>query len=310
MKKLFIIFVFSAYLGPVFAFEEEANENDQIVESSEIQLSFNVSNNLLEKHSDSEQQIRIDVNGNEHLVMQYPSKGRKQRGNVLLLHAEGESPVNNRLIQPLAKQLSKLGWKLYIPNIAREDYPKLDLARNIDPGADNLKGTQETKTDKNSSKESESTTTTGKEIERYFFEDSITYQNYFVSLCKAIFEQTTILEQPTLLIANQHSAYWSIDCLQHTNEATPIVFLAALLPNLPKNDLDEKFTKQTSSVFSFKLNSSLKDHFSKAFNKQNWISKSQRSNIGMLSSTKLSIEDDSIARSVTGWIEKLRKNNR
>ncbi|MCF6194913.1 MAG: DUF3530 family protein, partial [Kangiellaceae bacterium] len=111
MKKLLFVLVLCGHFSIVFAFEEEtANANDQTVDSSEIQISFNVSNNLLENNSDSDQQIRIDVTGNEHLVMQYSSQGRKQRGSVLLLHAEGESSVNNRLIQPLAKQLSQLGW--------------------------------------------------------------------------------------------------------------------------------------------------------------------------------------------------------
>ena len=302
--------IFYAYFSPVLAFEEESTTNDQVVESGVIQISFNVSNNLLENNFDSDLQISIDVNGNEHIVMQYSSKGRKQRGNVLLFHAEGESPVNNRLIKPLAEQLSKLGWNLYIPNIAQEDYPRSDSVLKTAPKTDSLQSGQETDTNKDNAKESDSTPKPSEETKRYFFKDSTSYQNYFVSLCKAIFEQTKILEKPTLFITNQHSAYWSIDCLQYTKEVTPIIFLAALLPNLPKNNLDEKFAKQTSSVFSFKLNSSSKDSFSKAFNKQLWIATSQRTNIGMLSSTKLSTEDDSIARSITGWIDKLRKNKR
>ena len=308
MKKIFIVFVFYAHFSPVFAFEEESTTKDQVVKSSEIEISFNVSNNLLENNSDSDQQISIEVNGNEHLVLQYSSKGRKQRGNVLLLHAEGESPVNNRLIKPLAKQLSKLGWNLYVPNIAQEDYPKSDLTRKIALETDNLQSSQETDANKNNAQESEEKPKAIEKTKQFFFEDSVSYQNYFVSLCKAIFEQTKILEKPTLFVTNQHSAYWSIDCLQYTKEVTPIIFLAALLPHLPKNNLDEKFAEQTSPVFSFKINNSTKDPFSKAFNKQIWIATSQRTNIGMLSSTKLSIEDDSIARSITGWIEKLRKN--
>ncbi len=285
------------------------NENAPSLKSSKIQISFNVNNDLLKNNSDSDQQILIDVNGNEHLVLQYASEGRTQRGNILLLHAEGESPVNNRLIEPLAKQLSKLGWNLYVPNIAQENYPQPDLPENTDSATDDLKNTQENDAEKDNTKESASLSNASDETRRYFFEDSISYQNYFVNLCKAIFAQTKILDQPTVLIANQHSAYWSIDCLQHTHQATPIVFLAALLPKLPKNDLVGKFTKQTNPIFSFKLNSSTKDHFSKAFNRRIWISNSQRSNIGMLSPTRLSIDNDSIARSITGWIEKLRKND-
>lgn len=311
MKKLLVIFTiyFTLLSGNLSSEENTSFEQKPTIKSIEKQISFNISNNTLENHARVEQILRIKVEGNEHLVLHYASRGRKQRGNALLFHAEGESPANSRLIKPLVSQLTNLGWNLFVPNIAKEDYPKSILMENKGSGLVDQESSQTSETENDNAIKTNSSADEATEKGQYFFNDSAAYQDYFISLCKAIFEQTKLLEQSTLLIANQHGAYWSINCLQHTKQTTPIVLLAALLPDLPKNDLAEKFAVQTSPVYSFKLDDSTKSEFDRVFDKRIWNSNFQRTNIGMLSPRKLSIEDDSIARSITGWIEKQRKNN-
>lgn len=271
---------------------EESNTTQTEAEiddtNSSAVIQYNVSNEALLKKATFDRKINITVEENKHIVLQYFSRGRKQRGQVIFLHAEGESPVNTRLVQPLTSQLMDLGWTIYLPNIAVEDYPKPQKAET------------DKKKDTATSPNSEKSANT----EISYFKDHVAYQKYYSQLCQAVLKQIETNKQPTIIVANQNSAYWSIDCLTETDLVSAVVFLSPSLPELSKNDLDEKFSKQSLPLFSFKTNHQTSDPFRKAFNKGNWQSSFHRFNIGMLPNVRLNIEDHSIARTVTGWLEK------
>lgn len=292
------------FTGTINSEESKEGSSDKPTEQA-VTIEFNVSNLELQKIFDTDQILEIDVANNKHLVIKHISTGRKERGNVLLLHTNGESPANNRLIQPLAKQLTRLGWNLFIPNIAKEDFkkkPTYDQKIEVsNTNNDDVKSEDKTK------KETESNI--NDDNAKYYFSDEQKYQTYFTQLCQQILKTSDIAEKPMIIITNQNTSYWGLDCLQHTTEVTPIILLAPELPRIHKNELESKFSQQTSPLFSFRVNKLESDPFGKAFMKRIWKSKIQRVNIGMLSYPGIELEDNSVAKAITGWVEKLRKTN-
>ncbi len=307
MKKsaFLILLVLICATTPSYAEESESVKTEAVKtgENSKTNIGYNVSNKNIERIAAFDAKTEITFNGTKHLVLQYSAHGRKVRGNILLLHAEGESPMSDRLIQPLTNQLTHLGWSVYIPNIAIEDYPKpKNLPTNDTP--------QDAEADQSKTDDELENLDSKKEFkdDKFYFKSSTAYQEYFSQLCTNLQEQTDIAKQSTIVIANQNSAYWSLDCLEKAKAISAIVFLRPLLPKSVKNDLEEKFTRQSVPVFSFKTDDQVNDTFDKMFKKRIWNTKFQRFNIGMLSRSRLHIEDNAIARSITGWIEKQRKN--
>jgi len=278
---------------------EEATSNQQ------AEINFAVKNEVLALNNSADEPIWIDLNQEKHLILKYLPKGRKERGNVLLLHTDGENADHPRLIRPLAKQLSRLGWTLFIPNIAQADLPTLEKKTNKDSTlTDNEPtATEETSNDTPQAKQKE--IKDSQSIKKRFI-NAQQYQTYFSALCKAIFEQTTIKQQPSLIIANQNSAYWSLECLQLA-ASTPVVLLQPQLPTGVENDLESRFSNPTNPIFSFRSISRLKNAFSLAFEKRIWRSKQQRFNVGMLSNQKLEIEDNNVAKTISGWIDRQSK---
>jgi len=275
-------------------------------------IKFSTSASLLSKTTRADEILWIDVNSNKHLILWHRAKGRKERGNVLLLHAQGENADHSRLIQPLAKQLVRLGWNLFIPSIAQEDFPIPFINKNGEetnqesPSEKGNKAIDSDQTD-NSSQKVDSNTQSNIQKSAFTFENSQSYQNYFSSLYQAVFEQTEIAKQPTIVIANQNTAYWTLQCLIANKQLTPIIFLQPQLPMGVNSDLVEIFTRQTNPLFSFHLTNVTQDIFNQTFKKRLWRSKFQRFNTGMLSSSKIQLEDDRIAKAITGWVERQRK---
>jgi len=303
-SKCFVPLLFTLCLTQSFNLSAMENEPPptQTQTNKGLSLSFSVANEPLEQNASSDETQWIDVDSNRHLLLIHNAKGRKERGHVLLLHTQGENADHPRLVQPLAKQLTRLGWKVFAPNIAAEDY---FVESTKTENAETQNNNSENKQDNN---EKGNSTEIPKENKSSFaFESKEKYQEYYTNLCKAIFDQSEITKQPLILIANQNSAYWSIPCLSITKELTPIIFLQAELPLGIAKNLDEIFAQQTSPLFSFRVSHDKKDPFTKSFEKRLWQAKNQRFNVGMLQSQKLDIENVSIARTITGWIEKQRK---
>ena len=272
-------------------------------------LPFSISLERLEKNITADEAQWIDVGENKHLLLTRRTNGRKERGNVLLLHAQGENADHLRLIQPLSRQLSKLGWNLFIPSIALENFPPLPVVQNIENSDSADKDLEDDNLESNSLEGNslESNDSSLLDNKNYYFKNSQAYQDYFGSLCQAIYDQTEIFKQPFIIIANQNAAYWSLSCLNQENKSTPMIFLQPQLPIGVENNLAELFAKQTHPIFSFHIKNSSADPYSNAFKKRVWRSGYQRFNIGMLKTTKLQTENTVIARTITGWVDKQRK---
>ena len=274
-------------------------------------IAFSASLDRLKQSNTADEVLWIDVGENKHLILKHRTNGRKERGNILLLHAQGENADHIRIIQPLSKQLSKLGWNIFIPSIAIEDFPISSFEKHekkqekeATNDTDNIPNSEQS--DK-SVQNVEDKAATGSNPTNFSFENSKAYQDYFISLCQSIFKQTEVSKQPLIIIANQNAAYWSLECLNLVNRSTPTIFLQPELPQGVQDNLTELFAKQASPIFSFHIKASKKDAFSEAFKKRVWRSGFQRFNIGMLSSTKLQPENTLIARTITGWVDKQRK---
>jgi len=306
LKRLLIqLFTVSLVIASNLSAMEKESSPTETQNEKESLLPFSVANKALEQHASSDEIHWVDVNSQKHLLLIHNAKGRKERGHVLLLHAQGENADHSRLIQPLAKQLTRLGWKVFSPNIAVEDYfVEEKKPENISTQNNNSENKQ------NNNKKEELAENPRDNSSLFYFESIEKYQEYYINLCKAIFEQSEITKRPLMIIANQHSAYWSIPCLNLANGITPIIFLQPELPLGVTNNLDELFSQQTSPLFSFRISNTKKDPFTKSFAKRLWRAKSQRFNVGMLQTQTLDRENTSIARTITGWIEKQRKKNR
>ncbi len=293
-------------LGSINDINAEEKVTNEQVKANDLIL-FNVTNLRLSESTSSDEQIWLNINNHKHLLLKNLSNGRKERGNVLLLHAQGENADHFRLINPLSKQLTRLGWNVFIPNIAKEDYP---IHLNKKPS--NL-SEQDKETAKNDSKPETSNNT--EKLNKGLndtnlnnsFKDHQEYQVYFNNLCKSIFEQTDLSKMPYIIIANQNTAYWLLDYLQNANKQTPVIFLQPQLPTSITNNLSEIFKKLSNPIFSFHVTHEKEDTFNKAFKKRLWKSRYQQFNTGMFSSSNLHKENNSVAKTFTGWIEKQRK---
>ncbi len=273
---------------------------------------FSVSLSSLKQNTSADELLWIDVDEHQHLILKHQTNGRKQRGNVLLLHTQGENADHIRLIQPLSKQLTQLGWNIFIPNIARENFPSDSFEQNKTSkgngnAAKQLSDIPTLESPDTAAQKNDNNVQPALNSENSAFQSSRSYQDYYITLCQSILDQTELNKRPYIIIANQNAAYWSLACLNMLDDSTPIIFLHPQLPKGVVDNLAELFVKQTHSIFSFHTNIIGKDTFSKTFKKQLWHSKLQRFNIGMLAPSKLQLENTVVARSITGWIDKQRK---
>ncbi|PCI72178.1 MAG: hypothetical protein COB38_04625 [Gammaproteobacteria bacterium] len=307
-----------------------------------LTLSYFIDNqSLIEdvKYDSRVNQSKIEtLSDGELLILKHNAKNRKKRGHVLFLHTNGESANHRRIVRPLSIQLSQLGWNVFIPNIAKEDFtkPKFGTKRkiietstqSIDSSVQNL---NEEKTASNESVSDETNkelakekpsnsnsddSTTEKEATKsklqkisHYFDSTEKYQDYVKEVCDKIFADPEWMKQPRILILNQSSSYWGLSCLE--NIRMPTVLLDPQLPFGVKNDLADIFSKQSSSFYVFysQLTANTKmASFSKALSSNQWRSKNQRYSQGILPRGNLNLEDTGLAKRITGWAEKLRKN--
>ena len=302
-------------------------DNQSLIE--DVQYDSKVNHSNIETMSDG-----------ELLILKHNAKSRKKRGHVLFLHTNGESANHLRIVRPLSIQLSQLGWNVFIPNIAKEDFikPKFGTKRKtFDKSKQNVSTSEQTfnkeetpanesvsdETNKELAKETPSNSNSGnsttekdaiksnlQEISHYF-DSTGKYQDYIKEVCNKVFADPEWMKQPRILILNQSSSYWGLSCLE--NLRMPTVFLDPQFPFGVKNDLVDIFSKQSSSFYVFysQLTANTKmASFSKALSSNQWRSKSQRYNQGILPKGNLNIEDTGLAKRITGWAEKLRKNKK
>ena len=277
----------------------DENTTENVKTKSNDITRFISSSKKIAELSNADESLWIDLKDHKNLVLKYITRHTKKRGNILILHAQGESAVHKRLIHPLTKQLLTLGWNIFIPNIMNESFPIKDISKKI---IDGIKPDEIESDNSKANNEIESAPT----VNNYSFKDIKAYQSYFNNLCTSIFEQTKILELPLLIIANQNSAYWSIDCLKLANTITPVVFLQPEAPIGTTSNLKSIFAKQSVPFFSF-VPANKSSPFSEMLKQGYWLSKSQKFNGRLVSNLKLDEQNYELAKSITGWVERQRK---
>ena len=289
-----------------------------------LALSFFIDNqSLIEdvQYDSRVNQSKIEtLSDGQLLILKHNAKNRKKRGHVLFLHTNGESANHLRIIRPLSIQLSQLGWNVFIPNIAKEDFvkPKFGTKRktfkasvpSVDSSEQNLNKEKIplNSISDNATTEKEAIKSKLQKISHYF-DSTRKYQDYVKEICDKIFSDPEWMKQPRILILNQSSSYWGLSCLD--NVRMPTIFLDPQLPLGVKNDLTDIFSKQSSSFYVFYSQSTAKTKmasFTKALSSNRWRSKSQRYSQGVLPRGNLNIEDTGLAKRITGWAEKLEKN--
>ncbi|MDQ7048046.1 MAG: DUF3530 family protein [Enterobacterales bacterium] len=307
---LLVLLLNNIYTGHLLAAENSQTEDNSQspIEANKKQLKLEFSADLkqlaLNNRADDTQWLESE--NNQHLLLIHSAKGRKPRGNVLLLHAQGENPDHQRFIQPISRQLARLGWQVFIPSFAKQDFPPESAEPSLQKPASDIK---DTTTNEQSLSSDEKAKTTSK-TKQHYFKTSSDYQNYYQAVCQAVMQQTKIKQKTLFIIANQNAAYWGLSCLKMLSSSSAIIFIHPQLPKGVKNDLEQRFTGLKNPYFSFHPKNIHKDPFMRAFKKQVWRAKYLRFNIGMYSGNKLAVEDNQLVKTITGWLDSQNKNKK
>lgn len=330
--SLFLLFA-NAEENPVPTDAQPINENSpKVSKPKPLALSYYIDNQSILDNIQFDSKVNQSkvetITDGELLILKHNAKSRIKRGNALFLHTNGESANHRRIVRPLAIQLSQLGWNIFIPNIAREDFTKpkfgnkrvifetaLKNANSVVKTSINTENPLEDKTQLNNSKSDDTNETPLDETKKspasnnqYYFETTDAYQNYIIDICKIIESDPQWTQQPRILILNQTSSYWGLGCL--ADNIMPTIFLNPELPLGVKNNLEDIFSKQSSSfyVFHSRLTANTKmSSFSKALSSNQWRSENQRYSQGILPNGNMNIEDTRLAKRITGWAEKLKR---
>ena len=311
---LFSIFVsFSCLSGEQNA-SEDSPQNSNVAE--EITPEFNVELEELIQVTRANESFWLDIGTQKTLVLKYWARGRVTRGNLILLHAQGEHADHPRVVHPLARQLSEQGWHVYIPNLAIEDYPRmmkveseqLDIA-NSENDINQVQASNEPTNNPNDSnkddpdKENIETEPTN----LHFFGNEFEYQNFVNQTMSQLITNIQPKFSNLMVVANQNSGYWVLDSLKTNSEITQIVLIEPQIPLNITNDLENAFSDQNLPVFTFIENEPENSSFIRAFDRQLWRSSSQRINRGHFSNQGIPLENTQISKLITGWVMSLQK---
>ncbi|MBV1908631.1 MAG: alpha/beta hydrolase family protein [Kangiellaceae bacterium] len=301
ISKLTLLFLFCAQS---FAQKEEKVSSNPSVDSEKslpdkTRLEFSVNQVELESKTTANTKNWLTVREQQHLLLVRTARNKKHRGNVIIFHARGEHADHPRVIHPLSVQLTNLGWTVHAPNFALDDFPQLEKERQPEsqstsqPVIDEIAQAQ-----KSSPTEIRSSARTN-------FKTEEEYQNYFNSLCIETINSIASANKKIVIIANEQAAYWSISCLQQSESKYPIVFLD---PRYPKDDiqlLDSDINALSNPLLSFVADSRTENRFIEQLENASWSIASQRINKSSLFLSHLPIEDIYLAKSITGWADKL-----
>lgn len=292
IKILFImVFVFKLFQSPnIFA---EDKKPDSIKSNSTpisapdnktSKISWPTNQVLQSKNNKANESFWIDVANEKVLVLKYRARGRIFRGNAILLHAQGENADHPKVIRPLANQLSGLGWHVFIPNLPLENFPA-----SVNP-----------KKDTNKSELS-------KIKANYSFKDFNAYQQHINQTLKNLIPKVQPQSTQFFLLGNKSSAYWLLESAKNLPDIKQIVLFDPQTPNKVKIDLKNSFNGQFLPVYTFIKNNKTSQNFLNGFELQLWKSNFQRLNRNMINHNSIPIEDNRIAKSITGWIKTQEK---
>ncbi|WP_196140065.1 DUF3530 family protein [Aliikangiella sp. G2MR2-5] len=288
------------------ALSQEQEANSASGQESELPpaVSFSFSTDLqyLSKNNKADEAEWIDIAEGKILLLKYLSKGRKDRGNAIILHAQGENPAHQRLTFPLSTQLSSLGWQVWVPAIPEPDYPDisqtLPLETNkVSEDSDNSPSTENISDD--SGQSNGIGRATG--LTKVYFANSQSYQKFFNELMSKVSAKIPGSKRPVLLIGNQKNAFWMLNN-ENSNFFTHLVLIAPEVPNKGEEQLKSKFESQSAPVYIFLQEGINSAPFTKAIANGFWKSKFQRLNRSILSPYNQQEESVMIGKTITGWI--------
>ncbi len=305
-SKLFLLFFF---LNSNSAFSQDAPEttNPKTIDPVTTQSAEKISPKWAYQlapllNSDIADQVHtIKVSEMDIPVLNFWNKGRIERGRAIFLPAQNESPASYRLAHPLAMQLSNLGWQVYTPA-----FPHFDFVMNLEKNIENQDNTQQEKpsSDNVDNNSQENIKDDNSANQNNYFKSIEQYQNWFNETLVSTMQLFSNSTLPTIIIANQKSVYWLLGASQQLNKASHFVLLDPQLPYFSVNELESKFSQQKHAVFLFSNKDNIKDPFVRAFRQKKWLTNNIRINQGFIYRNQLAIENDYVAKLITGWVHK------
>jgi hypothetical protein len=308
-SSLFLLVLLNLNIAYSYSEESESEPEPTVEQDIAPVITWSVDLERLSKNNSGNEFFWMDINNEKILVIKYFAKGRKKRGNIIMMHAQGENPDHPRITQPLATQLSQLGWQVFVPTLPIEDYPVTpDI---IAPAAEPDNSTQSNDAEQNATQTNTSeTATTESDVptkKASFFADTSSYQEFINQCLLKLIEQVTPKSENLVLIGNKNSAYWILSSTKIQSDLRQVVLLDPELPKMVENDLTTSFQGQFLPIHSFMQNDTKFNAFSQAFEKQLWLSSFKRINQGLVTNRKIEIEDIRIAKAITGWVDSLKK---
>ena len=311
---LFFYALLSASSGTLMAAEETQTEvsprSEPEKNSPKPGFDFSVDLKALALQHSADDKSWIECGGEQHLLLSHLAKGRRLRGNVLLFPAQGDSPDDLHLAQPLARQLSDIGWQVFVVSVARADFPIVKVSQQSselasEDVAEDVAGEGDNKSIESAEKGTDQGQIKGvnADLPGAKFTNAAEYQSYFCDLLKNTIEGSTLQQTPLVIIGAQQNAYWMLQCVGSHSEIKDLVLLDPEIPESIDANLRSLFEAQTLPVFVFADGDESISPFVEAFRRKYWRSNNIRINRGTLERSGLAIEDNRIARAITGWIE-------
>ena len=304
--RLIGIFLISSINYSVQA-EENQTDKQTNTETEKLNAPWPVDLTELSKNNSADEFIWSEVNGEKLLTLKYWAKGRKFRGNALLVPAQGENADHPRMMKPLASQLSSLGWQVFVPNLPIEDYPieitQEESNSEQNDSAQQQDAKQKPETDSDTSKENKNS-----ELITYFNQVN-DYQSFINEGLRQIVASAQPKAENFLLIGNQNSAYWILESTKQLTDIHQVILLEPTLPKMIQQDLKSSFQGQYLPIYTFIQSDTESSIFTRAFSLQLWQSNYQRLNRGLINNKQLEIEDVRLAKTITGWIESMKKTS-
>lgn len=296
------------------------NSNTQI-ESQPPSVPWPMAQERIEKDNNADTSFWIEIDDNQSLLLQYRKKNPKLRGNIIFLHAQGENATHSRITSPLAQQLSRLGWDVFIPNLPMEDFPSPTTQSNSETTNNSpieQPDNQVTQSNAASNTSTNSPNTNDEEAskeelpvpQKVFFNSPDDYQVFINKVINAVLQKIPSPSNQLVLIGNQHSAYWMLKSTQTIKQISQVVLINPQIPSNITPDLKSNFEQQSTPVFAFIPNNIQSSPFLDAFNQRYWRTKFFRLNRDIIETKQLHIEDTRLAKAITGWINsQITSNN-
>jgi len=290
----------------------EEDEKTQQLASDENQKpktpNWSFSIDLDSENSIADQIQQIQISDSNVPVLQYRAKGRKERGTILFLTAQEESPSSKRLASPLSIQLSQLGWEVIVPAI-----PKAEFKR--DTNKENENDSVETGSSTQAAENSSAGAQTGTNKETpdippeedstalLYFDTAGQYQDWIDQTIGESLKLRKSTSSTIVVIANQNSAYWILDSTPKYSNITQIVFISPQIPENVSTEIEEKIQRQNLPLYVFSENNDLKNIFNRVLEQNFWNASNIRINRQQTPNRQFDLENPILARKISGWID-------